>query len=340
MTPAISPANALIIASGSAPHSATQGETFRDIFNESAPQISPMADLPSADAAAAFCGLATAAPDGANPALAPEDKSDATSDEPTGDGNVLMTQFTQIAPALSVAQIIAAVAKAFAPQPETIKQTDDDASQPVGRAAAALTPGGTEQRQWFSKLSQNVVNTAPLAPKSQTPPAQVATDVSMLDIMPDIATAAAPASASALPPAHPLAAAAPDVRQLYVTPDSQWIDRLRSEIVSSSARDNHLQFTLKPEHLGRLDIMLTTQDGKVDIRFDASTSAVIQILATQQAQLIDDLRQAGVTVGQFEMTNSQNGARQQQHRHDAQTSDPQPTQNRNTLSNKKRGRFA
>ena len=336
MTPAISPANALIIAPGSAPHSATQGETFRDIFNESAPQISPMADLRTSDVAASFCGLAIAAPDVANPALDCEDKSEATSDEPMGHNNIL-TQLGEVAPALSVAQVIAAVAKAVTPKPETMTQTEDDASQPKGRAAAALTYGGAEQRQWFSKLSQNVAKDAPLAPKNQTPPAQIALDVPVLDIMPDIATAAVSISQ----PAHPLAAAPPDLRQLHVTPDSQWIETLRSEIVSSSARDNHLQFTLKPEHLGRLDIVLTTQDGTVDIRFDASTSAAIQILATQQAQLIDDLRQAGVNVGQFEMTNSQNGARQQQrHRHDAQTSDPQPPPNRNTRSNQKRGRFA
>lgn len=340
MTSTISPANALVTAPSSATPIAAQGETFRDIFSDSTPQSSPMADLPAVDVATSFFGLAKAVPDIANPALAPEDKSDATSDEPTGDGNVLMTQFTQVAPTVSVAQVIAAAAKAVGPQPQTAAQTDDDASQPTGRAAAALTSGRTKQGQWFSKLSHNVARDAPLAAKTQTPPAQVPEDVPMPDATPDIATAATPVSVSTSQPTHS-PATAPDLRQLYVTPDNLWIDRLRSEIVSSSARGNHLQVTLTPEHLGRLDIMLTTQDGKVDIRFDASTSAVIQILATQQAQLIDDLRQAGVKVGQFELTNSPNGARQQQqHRHDAQTSDPQPTQNRNTLSYKKRGRFA
>lgn len=352
MTPAISPAAFLVATPVSGPRVAPHGETFQDIFNdvvppaggvdaapEPAPQSAPAVNVHSADAS--FTGLAMPTPDAANPVLASEDKSEAQSDEPIDGSNVVMTQVAQVAPHLSVPQVIAAVAKAIAPQTEATAQTDDSPTQPTSSLVAAPASGRTEQRQWFSKVTQKADSDVAVASKSQIPPAPVVGDMPMPDAAPDIATTTAPAPVGIFQPVHAPAAAAPDLRQLYLTPDNQWIDTLRNEIVSSSARDNQLQFTLKPEHLGKLDIMLTTQDGKVDIRFDASTLAAAQILATEQVQLIEDLRQAGVKVGQFEMTNREDGARQQQRQHqDAQPSDLQPTPNRNTLSNEKRGRFA
>lgn len=321
MTPAISPAAALVITAGSPPPPASQGTTFGDIFNDAVPTGSAAeAVIESATQNvlandARVVGVSVSRPDIAvftasiaDAVLPDGDVSDAKSDEPAEDSNVVTTQLAEVAPNLSAAVLIAAIAKAVAPRPGTAAQAGDDAR---------------------------------ITAKSQTALAQIAVAMPMADDMPDIATATASAPVAAFQPVHSPAVTTPDVRQLYVTPDKQWIDTLRREIVSSSARDNHLQFTLKPEHLGRLDIVLTTQDGKVDIQFDASTSAAAQILATEKQQLIADLRQAGVKVGQFEMTNGQDGARQQQrHRQDAQTPDPHPTPNRNMLSKQKRGRFA
>lgn len=352
MTPAISSAAFLVATPGSGPRVAPHSETFQEILNdvvpptgavdaapEPSPKCVPAVNVHSADAS--FTGLAMPTPDAANPVLASEDKSEAKSDKPIDGSSVLMTQIAQVAPHLSVPQVIAAVAKAIAPQTEVTTQTDDNTPQSTANTVAALTSGRNEQRQWLSKVTQKAASDVPVSSKSQTPPAPFVADTPILDAAPDIATATVNSAVSAFQPIHAPAAAAPDLRQLYLTPDNQWIDTLRNEIVSNSARDNQLQFTLKPELLGKLDIMLTTQDGKVDIRFDASTLAAAQILATEQVQLIEDLRQAGVKVGQFEMTNSQDGARRQQRQQqEAQPSDPQPTPNRNTLSNEKRGRFA
>lgn len=354
MTPAISSAAALIAPTGSAPRVTAAGATFLDILNdtvpsadaidaamETAPQGVPATDMRAVDTGASFSGLALPTSSVANPALASADKSEAQSEEPLKDSNARVMQVAQVSPELSVPHVIAAVAKAIAPQTETTKQTDDSTPQPTGRTIAALTIGRAEQRQRLSALSQKAAIDVPLVPKNETWAALVAADVPTPDSAPHVAAVQVPASISTFQPSPSVTVSTPDIRQIYLTPDNQWIDTLRNEIVSSAARDNQLQFTLKPEHLGKLDIILTTLDGKVDIRFDASTAAAAQILATKQVQLIEDLRQAGVKVGQFEMTNSQDGARQhQRQQQDTQPSDPQPTPKPNTLSNKMRGRFA
>lgn len=102
-----------------------------------------------------------------------------------------------------------------------------------------------------------------------------------------------------------------DLRQLVVTQDREWITTLARDIVSNAARDNRLQFTLVPEHLGQLDVALTSDNGKIDVRLDASTAAAAQIISADQARLIEDLRQSGLKLGQFEMSNRQNGNGQQ-----------------------------
>ena len=131
------------------------------------------------------------------------------------------------------------------------------------------------------------------------------------------------------------------LKQLVVAQDREWIAMLTQDIVSNAARDNHLKFTLIPEHLGQLDVALTTDNGKVDVRLEASTAAAAQIISADQYRLIEDLRQSGLKLGQFEMSNRQNGNGQQKaptpERQNAETTSPimQPK-----ASAKARGRFA
>ena len=117
-----------------------------------------------------------------------------------------------------------------------------------------------------------------------------------------------PAASTAIPAAVPNAV---DMRQLILNQDREWIGALSRDIASHSSRDNHLQFTLMPESLGQLDVTLTTGKGQVDVRLDASTAAAAQIIVADQARLIEDLRNAGLKLGQFEMTNRQNSNGQQ-----------------------------
>lgn len=132
-----------------------------------------------------------------------------------------------------------------------------------------------------------------------------------------------------------------DLRQLVVAQDREWIAMLTRDIVSNAARDNHLNFTLVPEHLGQLEVALTTNSGQVNVRLEASTAAAAQIISADQARLIEDLRQSGLKLGQFEMSSRQNGNGQQ----NAPTPERQNAETISTTmqpeaSSKARGRFA
>ncbi|MFN3620180.1 flagellar hook-length control protein FliK [Sphingorhabdus sp.] len=102
-----------------------------------------------------------------------------------------------------------------------------------------------------------------------------------------------------------------ELRQLVLTQDGEWIGALARDIASSAARDNHLQFTLMPENLGLLDVAVTMGNDHVDIRLETSTNAAAQIISADQARLVEDLRNAGLKLGQFDMSNRQNGNGQQ-----------------------------
>jgi flagellar hook-length control protein FliK len=132
-----------------------------------------------------------------------------------------------------------------------------------------------------------------------------------------------------------------ELRQLVITEDGEWIGALARDIVSHAAHDNQLAFTLVPEHLGQLDVAVTTDNGEVDIWLETSTQAAAQAISAEQARLIEDLRHAGLKLGQFDMSSRQNGNGQQQ----APPPDSQHTDNDSTPAQAKaffkaQGRFA
>jgi flagellar hook-length control protein FliK len=132
-----------------------------------------------------------------------------------------------------------------------------------------------------------------------------------------------------------------ELRQLVIRADGEWVGALARDIVSHATRDNQLAFTLVPEHLGQLDIAVTTDNGKVDIRLETSTQAAAHAIATEQARLIEDLRHAGLKLGQFDMSNRQNGHGQQQGpQPDNQRTEYDSTPAQAKASSKAQGRFA
>jgi len=147
----------------------------------------------------------------------------------------------------------------------------------------------------------------------------------------------APVTPIVAPTGTPIA----ELRQLIITADGEWVGALARDIVHHATRDNQLAFTLVPEHLGQLDIAVTTDNGKVDIRLETSTQAAAQAIATEQARLIEDLRHAGLKLGQFDMSNRQNGHGQQQGpQPDNQRTDNDSTPAQAKASSKAQGRFA
>ena len=152
-----------------------------------------------------------------------------------------------------------------------------------------------------------------------------------------IAAASQSVADSNVPASYPVA----DTKQLVMTQDGEWIGALARDIVSNAARDNQLVFTLMPENLGQLDIALTTDNGQVDIRLETSTNAAAQIIAADQARLIEDLRNAGLKLGQFDMSNRQNGNGQPQpQKPDGQRTETSSTSTQPQASSKAYGRFA
>jgi flagellar hook-length control protein FliK len=146
---------------------------------------------------------------------------------------------------------------------------------------------------------------------------------------------------SVAPTAPPTDTPIAELRQLIITADGEWIGALARDIVSHAARDNQMAFTLIPEHLGQLDVAVTTDNGKVDIRLETSTHAAAQAISAEQARLIEDLRHAGLKLGQFDMSNRQNGNGQQQApRPDSQHTDNNSTPAQASASSKAHGRFA
>jgi flagellar hook-length control protein FliK len=156
-----------------------------------------------------------------------------------------------------------------------------------------------------------------------------------------IRAAQASVAPTVAPTAPPTDTPIAELRQLVITADGEWIGALARDIVGHAASDNQLAFTLIPEHLGQLDVAVTTDNGKVDIRLETSTHAAAQAISAEQARLIEDLRHAGLKLGQFDMSNRQNGNGQQQ----APRPDSQHTANNSTpaqakASSQAQGRFA
>ena len=98
-----------------------------------------------------------------------------------------------------------------------------------------------------------------------------------------------------------------ELRQLVISQDREWIGALSRDIVDNAARDSQLQFTLMPKNLGQLDVALTTDNERVNIRLETNTAAAAQMLSADQNRLIEDLRQSGLKLGHFEMSSRQNG---------------------------------
>lgn len=149
----------------------------------------------------------------------------------------------------------------------------------------------------------------------------------------------APASVTSatMPIGMPIA----ELRQLVVSQDREWIGALSRDIVNNAARDNQLQFTLIPEHLGQLDVALTTDNGKIDVRLETSTAAAAQMISADQARLIEDLRQSGLRLGQFEMSHRENNNGQQKAPPpERQTTDSLSTPTQPAASSQAQGRFA
>ena len=130
--------------------------------------------------------------------------------------------------------------------------------------------------------------------------------------------------------------------ELNLIDDPVWIDLLARDIAASTASDGTLNFRLLPERLGHLDIALTHHDGALDIIMQTSTDTATGMIVAEQPRLIEELRQAGMKVGNLEMTTGQHNSAPRQHQsapHQPVPAAPIPTQSKPRPS-KRNDRFA
>lgn len=130
--------------------------------------------------------------------------------------------------------------------------------------------------------------------------------------------------------------------ELNLIDDPVWIDRLARDIAASTASDGTLNFRLLPERLGHLDIALTHHDGALDIIMQTSTDTATGMIVAEQPRLIEELRQAGMKVGNFEMTTGQHNGAPRHHQsapHQPVPFPPMSTQSKPRTS-KRNDRFA
>jgi flagellar hook-length control protein FliK len=73
----------------------------------------------------------------------------------------------------------------------------------------------------------------------------------------------------------------------------------KAELFKTSEQHHTLTLQLKPEHLGKLDLELTTKDGTVTARISAESSLVREKLEQLLPQIKEHLAQQGVNLGQI-----------------------------------------
>jgi flagellar hook-length control protein FliK len=187
-------------------------------------------------------------------------------------------------------------------------------------------------------------NASPIAaqPATASPEAIIADIVTTRTLVSDnpaasIQTPIQPAPALSVSPA-PSAEAAMHPPQLDLISDMAWIDQLARDISASAAGDGKLRFRLMPEFLGELDVALTHRQDAIDISMQAGSETAARIIAAEQPRMIEDLRQSGLRVGNFETTAGQQNQNPRQQ--SAQSHQPTSEQFKSHPSPKRNGRFA
>lgn len=100
-------------------------------------------------------------------------------------------------------------------------------------------------------------------------------------------------------------------RQLDLARDSRWLDALARDIVAVADAPDRLSFRLSPPQLGQLDVDLSSSDGGLSVRMNASTEAAAHIVAAAQPRLIDELKSQGVRVAEAHVSTGGGGSQGQ-----------------------------
>jgi flagellar hook-length control protein FliK len=101
---------------------------------------------------------------------------------------------------------------------------------------------------------------------------------------------------TALSPPQPAFEALSFTRQLDLSRDTLWLDRLARDIVSAASADGRLRFELSPPTLGRMEVDVQRAEQGLHVQLTTHTDAARAIIADAQPRLIDEMRALGVRV--------------------------------------------
>lgn len=180
-------------------------------------------------------------------------------------------------------------------------------------AAAALLPAG----RGSTEPSDGAAPASPLdgSPADQASPAGLLPPPPLLPAVPTVIV-----SADAVPLSSPDQAAA---RQLDLARDSQWLDRLATDIARTAGSDGSLRFNLHPQSLGSLTVEVRHAAEGVAIRLTAETDGARSILADAQPRLAAEARAHGVRIAETHVDLAGHFSGGGQRAHDHASPEPQ-----------------
>jgi hypothetical protein len=136
-------------------------------------------------------------------------------------------------------------------------------------------------------------------------PAILQSDMPRLDGAPPVSAGpfAAPAAGPEVRPTSETPAPLSGVdqvatRQLDLARDSQWLDRLATDIARTAGKDGTLRFNLHPQSLGSLAVEVRHAGDGVSVRLTAETDGARAILADAQPRLAAEARAQGVRIAE------------------------------------------
>lgn len=149
---------------------------------------------------------------------------------------------------------------------------------------------------------------------------------------------APPTAVFAMPPATlaisnmvPIApTAAPSILTLNTEMDDQWVAKLSQDIGTLSADKSALSFQLKPNHLGKLHVEITTDITGDVVRLETDNENAKALILGSQGRLEQDIRLSGIKLARVDVTlQEQSGSQFDQQGPDAQSRGTELGQGRN-----------
>lgn len=138
---------------------------------------------------------------------------------------------------------------------------------------------------------------------------------------PPTAVFAMPTATLVMPNMVPIApTVAPSISALNTEMDDQWVAKLSQDIGTLSADKSALSFQLKPNHLGKLHVEITTDITGDVVRLETDNENAKTLILGSQGRLEQDIRLSGIKLARVDVTlQEQSGSQFDQQGPDAQS---------------------